>query len=1677
MPEIKHNFIKGRMNKDFDERLVPNGEYRDALNIEVSTSEGSNVGAAQTVKGNTLSTIKDQNSNSFTLSDNAITVGSHADESTKTIFNFIHKASDLTSTGTFSGRTRFEGYRSDVISMYTALSAGEDGVVYPLVTDVYESRIRPTEFQTSANGIITGVPTESIEVSPGVNVDYPKGVRVGMRVRLVNPSGVDLYGGDKVIVKQVLASTPSDSAKIITTKPISNFTFNSVNDNQGFVFKFTSDRILNFQHGPLETEVNTSGTPTSNTPDGTMITAINYKDNILFYTDGRTEPKRIIIDRFKLRSGDYDTNASITRHSQYRVDDKINTVAKTFTEDHITVIRKNPTTPPVVVPVITSRTESEIQFNGVGVGVYYENTTSSKILQIDGTTGVEFAMADSSQVKYEPGQDILIQAQAGRVNWRVGDVLELTGSLTTTRARASITVVHGTSSSGVQLDFREFTINLIEIDEDYSGESQVESWQAQLVEKDAIYLDKFIYFAYRYKYIDGEFSCISPYSTTTFVPGFFSYNPKNGFNRGMESICKFIKVTDFVPPNIPDDVESVEVLLKDSSSELVQIIKEVKRDSQSFIDEGTHFKGKIELNSESFGSSVPSDQLLRPFDAVPRTAKAQEFSGSRLLYGNYVDGYNLKSKGNVDLIPSMQQSIEVVNNDFTTSIITDNHLEGRLQTNLLTPGTYPKLGSTITSGAAGHVFYTNNTGITGQYPTYIHNQADNYNNYNVYFIYEQLSTLFAGAGLDNGHNSWPGFQILPINVENEDPGSNYNLNQYCYTISEPGSYDIFASTKFAFVATEKVDMGIGNDPVISAQGANARLMICKVDADGNLLHTAPPHGDFSAAGPTGVNTIDPDTILLAGQIEQSYLDGSPNGNLFSGYMTIPTAGGTNTQNIAFTRLHDVSWKYINVTGTLNTDTNPNFNVGDRIAAFLVTPGGPGNDSNNTDGTFAGFNRFGTGRDHGRHLKLAHCFFNIDAPSSDQAIVETTGGSSVKSLRTYEVGVVYLDGKGRESTVVLDETTNIKVLKTNSITRNKIKVKINHLAPLWAEYYKFFIKEIGPTYNNIVLYRAYPNDNQDTIAGAASYVWLSFNSNDRNKVSINDYLVLKKEHGENVGVTDVNAKFRVLDIVGSPEKVEDDPDTGFEEQFEIKGVPIQASKEDVSGKFFVKIEADKSYSDYINANDTIPTDENSTNNGAVFEVEKPLNLDLDLFYEASQAYPILLTRENRKAETFIRRNSKVRYVADSGYSLYPLVSGLTNQEFTANVSQVLGAATIYNGIYETLGDVNDNYFCKLTLDNSFPQGTNTSLVSYSSPMLLEISSEDGGVITVYCIKVDGNDFYIHPFTHKINQQDYFCSTITLPWTNCYAFGNGVESDRIRDDFNANTTYPYIANGKTAGFKASLFLPSYREVQNKNDIIFSQIYNDATNTARYNEFIAAQDITKKLNSEYGSIQKLYTRNSDVLAFCENKVVKILANKDALFNADGNPQLLATNKVLGQATPMAGDYGISNNPESFAVEEYRIYFADKFRGAVCRLSIDGITPINEAGMKDFFNDNLETASALVGSYDGKKGEYNLTIHSSTNPGNKKNVYTVSYKESAKGWVSFKSFIKESGLSMSNEYYTFKNGDMYLHHPDQTDVSRNNFYGTQYTSTIDVMLNDFSGSVKLFKTINYEGTQAKEI
>ena len=198
--------------------------------------------------------------------------------------------------------------------------------------------------------------------------------------------------------------------------------------------------------------------------------------------------------------------------------------------------------------------------------------------------------------------------------------------------------------------------------------------------------------------------------------------------------------------------------------------------------------------------------------------------------------------------------------------------------------------------------------------------------------------------------------------------------------------------------------------------------------------------------------------------------------------------------------------------------------------------------------------------------------------------------------------------------------------------------------------------------------------------------------------------------------------------------------------------------------------------------------------------------------------------------------------------------------------------------------------------------------------------------------------------------------------------------------------------------------------------------------------------------------------------------MANKDAVFNADGNPNLVATSNVLGQTIPFSGEFGISKNPESFASESYRAYFTDKVRGTVMRLSKDGLTPISMYGMKDWFKDNLRLSSKLIGSYDDRKDEYNITLNNSTDGDPK----TVSFKEDVKGWVSFKSFVPEFGVSMASNYYTMKAGRLYKHHDES--VNRNTFYNDDLvSSSVNVIFSEGPGSIKSFHTLNYEGSQSK--
>jgi hypothetical protein len=84
-----------------------------------------------------------------------------------------------------------------------------------------------------------------------------------------------------------------------------------------------------------------------------------------------------------------------------------------------------------------------------------------------------------------------------------------------------------------------------------------------------------------------------------------------------------------------------------------------------------------------------------------------------------------------------------------------------------------------------------------------------------------------------------------------------------------------------------------------------------------------------------------------------------------------------------------------------------------------------------------------------------------------------------------------------------------------------------------------------------------------------------------------------------------------------------------------------------------------------------------------------------------------------------------------------------------------------------------------------------------------------------------------------------------------------------------------------------------------------------------------------------------------------------------------------------------------------------------------------------------------------------------------------TLSYSEKVRGWVSFKSFIPEQGVSLAGEYFTVKDGGLHLHNVD--GEPRNTFYGEHADSSVTTLLNSSPSSVKIFNTLNYEGTQSK--
>ena len=289
---------------------------------------------------------------------------------------------------------------------------------------------------------------------------------------------------------------------------------------------------------------------------------------------------------------------------------------------------------------------------------------------------------------------------------------------------------------------------------------------------------------------------------------------------------------------------------------------------------------------------------------------------------------------------------------------------------------------------------------------------------------------------------------------------------------------------------------------------------------------------------------------------------------------------------------------------------------------------------------------------------------------------------------------------------------------------------------------------------------------------------------------------------------------------------------------------------------------------------------------------------------------------------------------------------------------------------------------------------------------------------------------------------------------------IEESRIRGGYN-NVSVDF-------GVKAYLVEDEPKQSHKFSSLIHSGIFNSRTGVNQTNQFSVGEDITRTVDPANGSIQKLYAEDTNLIIFQENKVSKSLIDKDAIYSAEGNASVTSRNLVIGQNVAFAGEYGISKDPESFAVNGYRKYFTDRNQNVVCRLSMDGITVISDYGMTDYFRDKLSTAAPnIIGGWDAHNKQYVLSM-----PKSEDGFDTLSFDERSKGWVSFFDYEPGQIISLNNEYFTTRLGKIYKHYvfADNT-TTRGVFYGETKNSSVTFVFNGAPSMVKNFQTINYEG------
>jgi hypothetical protein len=984
--------------------------------------------------------------------------------------------------------------------------------------------------------------------------------------------------------------------------------------------------------------------------------------------------------------------------------------------------------------------------------------------------------------------------------------------------------------------------------------------------------DRFICFAYRYEYENGEYSATSQWSDVAFIPNPFEFSINSMLNEGMTNFAN----TAIINYNTGGPlVIGIDLLFKQSNNNVIKLIEKINKSTLGLADNQVE---QYSFNNSKIFTVLSEAEILRLYDNVPRFAKAQTIMGNRLMYGNYVEGYNLVD---INKQPTrLEYSTSLISTPIGTTEIPDSTSSGNYQ-------------------------------IDG--PLSIPNSI----------VYVDLSDAnlvsgsFISLTITLTHQSFSG--TLPDPTETTD-----NIQV---------SFDFFLNTNYSSVYELATSVEFQE-----AVGVASNIL---------PVYDNTPGAETSCDGITFTDIVN---CVLPTNLDALQKVGS---GISSINQPIQVIASPSSSQIGFQLC---AMKYVD---------DP------------VTPTG-----------------------------YVYEYYEITFAS---AIFQEIGNPrSLHSNRGYEIGIVYMDEFNRASTALVSPNNAVHVPCGFSKNQNSIQVTIpvTQRAPFWAKRYKFVIKPDEENYETIYsnLFFTDPNTNS---------VFFYLEGENPKKVEVGDRLIVKSDtSGPRLNC----AYATVLEKESQP--------SGFIVPIEDVVVPAGVYMRINPNSFSVVLDPNavvalgkkearaKRGGNFTQLNYVV-----NINQGAGFDPLNPLWEYEDYSIPAGSIINLNLNwsragvgsaceQRGYKFERRITASADYDNFSDwwVGDNIPALLDTGTSIDGTTELEYITANGILTQNDFEImyLQFYRDPVTNKLTLQMS--SGKSCTGIGYPTSRSYYVIADIQvfRAIDLIVFETQPQDalpdlFFENNLSFEIDEngnhlgnvqnQDISLNIpaiIDTEFFNCFSFGNGAESYKIRDSIVGRT----FNLGERV---TTVSEQEYAEVDRFADITYSGNYNLETNVNRLNEFNKGLSNFKNCEISFGEIQVLDGRETDVLVLQEDKISYVLAGKNLLSDASAGNIITATPEVLGTQIARTDKYGISFNPESYVQWGFDRYFTDAKRGAVIQLKgnssqSDQLGVISQQNMRTWFRDTFNESfnTQKLGGFDPYMNEYVLSSNDVLLPSN---------------------------------------------------------------------------------------------